>query len=186
MTHAPRNDSTEQRRRLLKGALGASTVVTLGYGAPAAAASHGCIAEVRVAGGGYPAISKQFVLGENPPPIAEKGNWAWEEVRVHTYQVATPTKKGSKQVDGFVVNNRVYSTTFPHDELLNATEVPLRPGRQQVAQKKGWVLVYFDDNGVRQGTYPEYRPGNAAAAPATASCLASVNPGAVAGFRFGG
>lgn len=43
MTDVGQDTSDETRRRLLKGALAASTVVTLGYGGAAAAASLGCI-----------------------------------------------------------------------------------------------------------------------------------------------
>lgn len=106
MTNAPQDKSIEQRRRVLKGALGASTVVTLGYGAPVAAASLNCIAKVD---GGYPAGSNQFFLGDQPPDLTP-GNWAWRQVPVNMYAppvVAAPpatggaARQGQRQKEGF-------------------------------------------------------------------------------------
>ena len=82
MTQTEQVNADERRRRLLKGALGASSVMTLGYGGPLAAASLGCIAKVD---GGYPAGTAQFFIGEAPPATPAAGNWAWRMVQVNRY-----------------------------------------------------------------------------------------------------
>ncbi|WP_133091744.1 hypothetical protein [Thauera propionica] len=202
MTNAPQDKSIEQRRRVLKGALGASTVVTLGYGAPVAAASLNCIAKVD---GGYPAGSNQFFLGDQPPDLTP-GNWAWRQVPVNMYAppvVAAPPATGgqpgkgkgrkkdsdeqsapeaaSDAVEGFEVSNLVYSTTPPHDPLVGV-EAQTAAGYPKV----GWVLVYFDENGEEIGTYPAYTMDGDGFAPASESCLNSINPGAAGNYTYGG
>ncbi len=172
MTHAPQDNSTEQRRRLLKGALGASTVVTLGYGAPVAASSLNCVAKV-IRDGGHPANTNQFFLGDLPP-ASTPGNWAWKEVTVNMY---------SGGIEGFVADGVVYSTdsTLDHRQLTGVTVVPT-PNYP----KKGWVLVYFDKEGGEAGTYPAKNAGAGDYAPASASCLNSINPGVMGDYKFGG
>ena len=169
MTHAPQDRSLEQRRRVLKGALGASTVVTLGYGAPVAAASLNCIAKVD---GGYPAGSNQFFLGDQPPDLTP-GNWAWRQVPVNIY--------APQAVEGFAVGEAVYSTTPPH-EPLTTPQIQATEGYPKV----GWVLVYFDESGNELGTYPAYTMDGEGFAPASESCLNSINPNSARNYTYGG
>jgi len=200
MTNAPKDQSVEQRRRVLKGALGASTVVTLGYGAPVAAASLNCIAKVD---GGYPAATNQFFLGDQPPDLTP-GNWAWRQVPVNMYAplvVSAPLTTGgrpgkgkkkdsgdqpapeaaSDAVEGFEVGGLVYSTTPPHDPLVDV-QIQATAGYPKV----GWVLAYFDENGDEIGTYPAYTMDGDGFAPASESCLNSINPGAAGNYTYGG
>ena len=86
MNNKPDNSQISQRRRLLKGALAASSVATLSYGGAAAAASLGCIEKIATNGGGYPGAAYQFVEGDAPPAAVSGQGWAWEEVMVHEFQ----------------------------------------------------------------------------------------------------
>lgn len=177
MTHAPRNDSTEQRRRLLKGALGASTVVTLGYGAPAAASSLvSCVAKIRDGAADSPRYPMtQFTTIE--PSESASDDWAWEAVEVRTYQ-SQPT------VSYLVINPGPNEELYTTDsEPIPVTPAPTGP----YSTSSGWVMVYFDENGERMGTYPTYKPLDEQFAPATASCLTSLNAGVRReGFTYGG
>lgn len=187
MTHAPRNDSTEQRRRLLKGALGASTVVTLGYGAPAAAASLGCVANVRE-NGGYP-IGDYRLRMRQP---ASGSSWAWnvENLPVFEYR-GRPTMFASEGTfNGFEFGGKVYPVVQQDpDKPEPAASVDPSYRQDTGTTQQVWALAYFDDDGVEyQGTYPtgeeEAREG---ATPAQQSCLASLTPGgAPTKFTYGG
>lgn len=177
MSNAPQDNSVEQRRRLLKGALGASTVVTLGYGGTAAAASMSCIAKVReLPSGGPPAGTLQFTM--TAPTASPTGsNWGWVKVKVESYQVGT-----DPAFEAFKVNENVYKTTAPDIAVLGA----LPASNQDGYPKDAWVLAYFTDAGELVGTYPTYQLAVQGATPAAGSCLASVNPGVVTNFTFGG
>lgn len=176
MSNAPQDNSVEQRRRLLKGALGASTVVTLGYGGTAAAASMSCIAKVReLPSGGPPAGTLQFTM--TAPTASPTGsNWGWVKVKVEKYKTNGPA------FEAFKVNENVYKTTAPDVPVLGATLA----NNQNGYPKDAWVLAYFTDAGELVGTYPTYQLAVQGATPAAGSCLASVNPGVVTNFTFGG
>lgn len=177
MTDVRQDTSDEKRRRLLKGALGASTVLTLGYGGTAAAASMSCVAKVReLASGGPPANTLQFTLIE-PGPTTEGSNWGWLRVDVWSYRLTT-----GSAFDAFEVGDNVYKTSAPSDPVVGATLA----NNQNGYPKDAWVLAYFTDNGDLVGTYPDYQLAAPGATPATGSCLASVNPGDVGNFTFGG
>ena len=176
MSKAPQDNSVEQRRRLLKGALGASTVVTLGYGGTAAAASMSCVEKVRDMTSGPPAGTSQFTMIE-PARSTNGSNWGWVKVQVWSYALKT-----GPAFDAFTVGNNVYKTTAPGTAVLNATPEK----NQKDYPKDAWVLAYFTDDGALVGTYPTYQFAEAGATPAAGSCLASVNPGAVGNFTFGG
>lgn len=176
MSNAPQDNSVEQRRRLLKGALGASTVVTLGYGGTAAAASMSCIAKVRELTSGGPPYATQFTM--TPPTASPTGsNWGWVKVKVESYQVGT-----DPAFEAFKVNENVYKTTAPDIAVFGA----LPASNQDGYPKDAWVLAYFTDAGELVGTYPTYQLAVQGATPAAGSCLASVNPGVVTNFTFGG
>lgn len=174
MTQTEQVNADERRRRLLKGALGASSVMTLGYGGPVAAASLSCIAKVD---GGYPAGTAQFFIGEAPPATPTGGNWAWKMVEVNRYQ-----SNGLGVLDGFAVGNNVYRADNP--------EVLISPANLKESgngyPKTAWVLAYFDYAGNEIGTYPTYTAQGDGFAPALSSCLSSVNPGITGDYMFGG
>lgn len=176
MSNAPQDNSVEQRRRLLKGALGASTVVTLGYGGTAAAASMSCIAKVRELTSGGPPYATQFTM--TAPTASPTGsNWGWVKVKVESYQVGT-----DPAFEAFKVNQNVYKTTAPDVPVIGASPASDQDGYP----KDAWVLAYFTDAGELVGTYPTYQLAVQGATPAAGSCLASVNPGVVTNFTFGG
>lgn len=175
MSTTPQDNSVEQRRRLLKGALGASTVFTLGYGGSAAAASVSCVAKVRDLENGGPPAAGQFTMIE-PKPSTTGSNWGWVKVQVASYRLSN-----GSAFEAFMVNNRVYRAAAPNAEAFGAT----LSNNQNGYPKNGWVLAYFSDDGKLVGTYPTYAVAESDATPATGSCLTSVNPGAV-GITFGG
>ena len=176
MGRTPQDNSTEQRRRLLKGALGASTVVTLGYGGNVAAASISCVAKVRdLVSGGPPNAALQFTM--NKPTTQSGANWGWVRVDVKKYTSGT-----GPAFDAFKVNNQVYKTSAPDVVVMGAS----LDADQAGYPKDGWVLAYFDDDGNLVGTYPTEKLAKYGATPAAASCLTSVNPGAVSNLTFGG
>ena len=163
------NDATEKRRQLLKGALGASTVLSLGYSGSVAAASITCIAKRSSS----PDV--QFAIGASPPaePALE-----WKSVTVFEY-----SKKERKtppfqyycpiEVDGetnyYKVTSGDLSETATDTSDINA----LYPtGNSSPA----WVLRYFDPaTGEEIGTYPAYLSPSPEGAPASLTCLESVS-----------
>lgn len=190
MQDAPPMNSVEQRRKLLKGALAASGVATMGYSG-AALASFDCVAKTRTAGG-YPLT--QFKAST---PTTQN-SWAWSKVTIERYRSANPlnginglacTNNGtSNRFDAFVVNNTLYriSTTTP-PTVSPATGTYCRDTDQTGYPKTGWVLAYFDDGGNLTGTYPTFSSAAPGQTPAVQSCLASVNPGlTTTNLTFGG
>jgi len=174
------SNSVEQRRKLLKGALAASGVVTMGYSG-AALASFECVPKVRL-DGGYPTGDFQFTK-INPSGAASSNGFAWLAVTVQMYQVGT-----NPAFEGFEVNGLIYPTTPPRTAVSNAVLAPDQTGYPL----PGWVLAYFKDDGdtagatVTSSTYPTYTTADEGHTPATESCLASLNPGILGNFTFGG
>lgn len=162
-------DATEQRRKLLKGALGASTVVTLGYGSSAAAASITCIAKTTTS----PDV--QFYVGSAPP---EDSNQEWKQVQVVEYSVKKNLKGPFRYFCPLVVNNvstyyevtnGVLATTATSGTVISG----LFPTNNVTV---AWVIAYFDPiTGEEVGTYPVYAAPSQEGAPASLACLNSVN-----------
>ena len=176
MGRTPQDNATQQRRRLLKGALGASTVVTLGYGGNVAAASISCVAKVRdLVTGGPPGGTNQFTMVK--PTDQGGANWGWVKVDVRKYKLAS-----GGAFEAFEVNGQLFKTAEPDVPVTGASLT----SKQKGYPKDGWVLAYFDDDGNLAGTYPTEQLGKYGATPAAASCLTSVNPGAVSNLTFGG
>lgn len=163
-------DATEKRRQLLKGALGASTVVSLGYSGSAAAASITCIAKRTTS----PEV--QFSISQFPPaePALE-----WRSVTVsefsETENLAPPHQyycpiefEGTTKY--YKVTSGVLSTIATDQSVVNA----LYPTGNS---SQAWVLRYFDPvSGDEIGTYPILTsPAQAGGAPASITCLNSVN-----------
>lgn len=186
--------SIEQRRKLLKGALAASGVVTMGYSG-SALASFQCVAQVRTSGvATLPAT--QFTMTE--PTTASGNSWAWVKVTIERYRQAAPlngvnglqcTNSGSSnRFDAFTLNNtfyRIQPGTPP--TLITPPATYCKDTDQTGYPKAGWVLAYFDDSGNLTGTYPTYTTAGIGQTPAAQSCLASVNPGLnLSNFTFGG
>lgn len=190
MHDAGPSSSVEQRRKLLKGALGASSVITMGYSG-AALASFQCVADTK----GFP--TSQFRL--MPPDSTTSTSWAWVEVSIERYRAATPvnnvnglscsTPGNSNRFDAFKVNNIFYKidgTTTP-PTLVGMPTIYCKDTDQSGYPKKGWVLAYFDNGGNPTGSYPTIQSAGTGQAPAQHSCLASINPNLnLGGFTFGG
>jgi hypothetical protein len=156
-------NSVERRRKVLKGALAASSVLTMGYSG-AALASITCV-EKGFAGKSFPAGTAQFVRGGNSPP-STVAHWTWLQVEVSSYQVG----RGAS-FEGFKVNGNVYAVKVPNARVVNA--VPA--GNQRGYPTPGWVLVYFDKDGNTVGSYPSpVSEANDQNMPATGSCVTSL------------
>lgn len=175
MNHTQGQNAADRRRRLLKGALGASSVLTLGYGGAAAAASLGCVAKIREVDGGYPLT--QFTY---EPTAGANANWQWVAVNVQRYNQYRVNQGGGGgsgpkigEFDGFVSGGNVRDTAHPETVALNASLANPQP---EGYPKQGWVLAYYDDQGGLTGTYPAHTAASDGATPATASCLASIDP----------
>lgn len=177
MKQARSANSTEQRRKLLKGMLSASSVVGLGYSGTAAA-----LASVTQCINNQSFIEPtQFVIADQPPP----GSPAWKEVTVHLYTgtgFATPT-------EGFNLpnNNLVYAAASPWPVIGSPTQIEDGAGYP----KKAWVVVYFDSSTHNEiGAFPQYQGptpvGDAVRAQASLNCLTSLNAGIVGNYTFGG
>ena len=170
-------DATEKRRQLLKGALGASTVVSLGYSGTAAAASITCIAKTKTS----PAV--QFSISAVPPaePALE-----WKSVKVVEYSEKKNLKGDFQyfcpiEFDGVIsyysVTSSGLSTSATDLSVVNA----LYPTGKS---SQAWVLRYFDPvTGEEIGTYPTYSSPSTEGAPASIKCLESVT---AANLRSGG
>ncbi|MBL8439216.1 MAG: hypothetical protein JNM61_13530 [Zoogloeaceae bacterium] len=174
--------SVESRRKLLKGALGASGVITMGYSG-GALASFNCVANVRnLTTGGPPGSTNQFKFPT--APSTSTGKWAWVEVPVKQYRQSTAGMNGvctnsgnSGKVDGFKLrtgDTKVYLVSNPGTAVTNYCEAQ---SQDTGYPKKGWVLAYFDDQGNQTGVYPERTLAVEGFTPATGSCLTSLNAG---------
>lgn len=177
MTQTRQDASQEQRRLLLKGALGASTVMTLGYGGAVAAASLTCIAKVD---GGYPLEGFQF-RRTAPSNLSTGNNWAWKRVDIWACN-------GAGSFDGFTLDGVNFYTA---PEVAGTAPEFKVGGKKKTSQpngypKDGWVLVYFYDNGDEKGSYPAVSAQSTGYAPAVESCLNSINAGILINYTFGG
>lgn len=174
MHNSRQTTSVEQRRKLLKGALAASSVVGMGYSG-AALASLTCVAKVPT--GGYPDPLKQFST-TLPQNTNTDPNWAWSPVQIWLYQVTG----GTDTFDGFAINNALYRVPAPGSAPTPASG-SLVQSMPAGYPKTGYVLAYFDDNGVFKGSYPGYSTAGPGNRPATSTCLTSLGLGG--GFTFG-
>lgn len=190
MDNAHQENSVERRRRLLKGALAASGVMTMGYSG-AALASFECVAKVRT-DFGFPGADLQFRT--TPPDPAATQDWAWVKVLVHKYKLDTAgaggvcTNSGSNnEFDAFKLvetDTTVYRTSAPSVAVTGACRLVNQPTGFPFP---GWVLAYFGDDGQLTQTFPNATTATPGQTPATGSCLASVNPGLnTTNITFGG
>jgi hypothetical protein len=185
-------DRTAQRRKLLKGALGASTVATLGYSRTAAAASvTACIAN-------FPDTSlptQQFVnSGEGSPP----NGLAWRGVSVQYYseKLNSNEQNGGKRFYAVQIGDKLYPVadglagpgTGVLASLVPVTGFPLPPSDQPFGfPRQAWTLVYFSDATQDEiGLYPNVTAPGVGVAPASLACLSSLNADLSGDYTFGG
>ncbi|MDX9885149.1 hypothetical protein [Thauera sp.] len=184
-------DRTAQRRKLLKGALGASAVATLGYSRTAAAASiTACIAN-------FPELSlpaEQFVnSGSELPP--EGNGLAWKGVFVQYYseKLNSNGQNGGKKFYAVQIGDQLYPVA---DGLAGpgtgglASLVPVTgfPSDQPSGfPRQAWTLVYFSDATRDEiGLYPNVAAPAGGVAPASLACLSSLNADLSGDYTFGG
>src|SRR5574338_79891 len=160
------SSSVEQRRKLLKGALAASGVVTMGYSG-AALASFDCV-------GKNAYTSSTFLKTALPDPNA--ASWAWKALQVFTIEVGgSPTS-----AEGVQVGSAIYQVDYMNSQLIAPPSGAARGA--EISDKFVYALVYFDTDGTETGVYAISPPSGA---PAAQSCLASINPG-LTGYTYGG
>lgn len=180
-------DRTAQRRKLLKGALGASTVATLGYSRTAAAASvTACIAN-------FPDLSlpaEQFVNSGSlfPPP----GNGlAWKGVLVQRY---SQNLNSGSEFYAVQIGDQLYpvadglagSGTGGLAALVPVTGFPVT-NQPSGFPRQAWTLVYFSDATRDEiGLYPNVAAPGVGVAPASLACLSSLNADLSGDYTFGG
>ncbi len=187
MDKAHKENSVEQRRKLLKGALAASGVVTMGYSG-AALASFECVEKVRMAGGA-PANGYQFTMTE---PTATGGvphqDWAWLKVVVQRYEDGVGPFIGFEVTIGGT--GRIFKIEDPYDPNVPPVEVSgasVSLDQSGGYPKDGWVIAYFNNGGDLVGVYPLNTMAVPGSTPAVQSCLASINPNLdITGLSFGG
>lgn len=175
-------NSTEQRRKLLKGALGASTVLGMGYSS-AALASFQCITSTTpYSGAGF------------KKAINANSNWAWLKLQVfstNTTDTSTTSWKAVKIPNGTdptVANGDVGTSVYFYNNLaisplLYAAGDPTLPvGIAAQTPNAGifvYVIVYFTVDGSIAGFYPTHLQTPGFDYPAQGSCLTSLNPNMV-------
>lgn len=180
MRDAQQSNSVEQRRKLLKGALAASGVVSMGYSG-SALASINCVEKVRT-DVGFPGTDLQF-REFAPDPLLGEQDWAWVKVEIRRFTVifnGTLTEFAGFQpaIDPAVVDALAPVYTVPTAEwpMLLATDPSLSLIGSYDPPRYGWVLAYFDDTGAITGVFPTTNTFEEGFTPATDLCLASINP----------
>ncbi len=181
MSNTPPEDSVEQRRKVLKGALAASGVATMGYSG-SALASFQCVTSTEQMAGLY-GFKKTLTSGSN---------WAWLRLQVFDTTFGT-TDLGSwravKIPNGSNPTDINTTTYFYQDNVGNSP--PLLPDGVSsppdgiAAQGSGidgeyaHAIIYFKTDGAIAGFFPTYVPPLGTAYPAQGSCLTSLNPNMV-------
>lgn len=168
MEQAQSTNSTEQRRRLLKGALGASTVMGMGYSS-AALASFQCITTTTpYAGVGF------------KTSINTTSNWAWLKLQVYDTN-KTNIRAVKIPVDANPAS--INTATYQYDNsLTNPLLTPIQNGtnlRPPISNTFAYVIIYFKIDGSIAGFFPTYTPITGSDYPAQGSCLTSLNPNLV-------
>lgn len=186
MSNTPPEDSVEQRRRVLKGALAASGVATMGYSG-SAFASFTCIEKTTT--------SAPFNGGQLVQSIpSEYATWQWVAVEVYPLN-----GNGSGR---FNYLNYLYSVSLlKSGNSWLATGDPIQLGAAGVLSGNKitmYLLVLYAPTGsgyqpVAPSPYvpgAATTPGSGVAAqmpqPASGSCLASLNPGTAGVTGLGG
>lgn len=174
MSNTPPDNAVEQRRKVLKGALAASGVVTMGYSGPALA-SFQCVTSTSAVG-----------LDGFKRTISSSSNWAWLEVQVYFTTTATAPNvwKAVKVPNGSDPLETTDVTTYFFDNGLDAPTLDL-PGVGGIPADItagspdtgtfAFVIIYFKTDGSIAGFYPKYVPSGSGY-PAQGSCLTSLNP----------
>lgn len=170
MQDAQQANSVEQRRKLLKGALAASGVVTMGYSG-SALASFACVTTTTI----------PTTLTPLKSSLDASASWAWKGGPLFALMDgAVDTGKKGVKIDG-VIYEVTFDTSVPPKPVTLTTTI-LTEGALIVPSEAVYALAYFDETGSPKGIYTDAPP---VGFPAAASCLTSVNAG-LTGYIFGG
>lgn len=192
MSNTPPDNAVEQRRKVLKGALAASGVATMGYSGQAHA-SLDCVQKntITVPSGGAQLVRTQPTTGGK--------NWAWVPVTIRKYKDAS-----NNQFDGFEYPaGTVYQVTIPSgSNWIHASSDPVKrsdPVSPTVPENgngngndiSAWLLVLFDQvgNGYVAAAPTTYAAGTTAPPlplPAAQSCITSLKAAVPTGTIYGG
>ena len=182
MSNNPPDNTVEQRRKVLKGALAASGVVTMGYSG-SALASFECVTSTDATG----------VFGFKKT-IGASANWAWLRLLVFDTNKsnndqgnwkAAKIPTGSDPTDADTDTDT--STYFFQDSaaignsppLYAAGDTALPEGIQAQGTGTGvyaFVIIYFNTGGSILGFFPTHVQVSGRDYPAQGSCLTSLNP----------
>lgn len=178
MQESLQTNSVEERRKLLKGALAGSVVMTLGYGGAAAAASLTCMAKTIDSAMTMPQL---FHIG-SVPPVASAGHWAYKFTPIFLWQ--NPMNGSEEPFEACQVGNFLYKVIRnPAPPALDPTQLNPFNYRIFMFVEPAYVLAFFDANGVDQGAYPTYTQ-LVPYGPAAKSCYASFPLGTSPGPYF--
>ncbi len=177
MSNTTPDNAVEQRRKVLKGALAASGVVTMGYSG-SALASFQCVTSTSAVGEfGFKKV------------IDNSSNWAWLRLQVFDTNKGN-TNQGSwravKVPNGSLPTSTDTTTYFYQDTAGNSPPL-LLPGDATVPNgieiqgtgingQYAHVIIYFDVEGSILGFFPKRTQQAGRDYPAQGSCLTSLNP----------
>ncbi|MBS0544805.1 MAG: hypothetical protein JSR40_13840 [Proteobacteria bacterium] len=187
MEQAQSTNSTEQRRKLLKGALAASGVVSMGYSG-AALASFQCISSTTVT---TPAIKARFTAPTSASDLR------YLKVPLYAYTADTSKACNNGQIlKSYTYNSKQYSVLGGVQIVTNDTIYlalddsqssgagaalllanPITKGGicgNALSGQFIYLLAYFTQDGSYAGVYTNSAP--VLSQPATGSCLSSLNP----------
>ncbi len=183
MSNTPPENSVEQRRRVLKGALAASGVATMGYSG-SALASFQCVTSTEQTAGLY-GFKKTLSSGSN---------WAWLRLQVFSTNKANDNQGSWRAVKVPMYSDPYDSATkifFFQDTTTAGNSPPLLPegatglpngiaiSGAGIANQYAYVLIYFKTDGAIAGFFPTYAQPSSTGYPAQGSCLTSLNPNMV-------
>jgi len=180
-------NSTEQRRKLLKGALAASGVVSMGYSG-SALASFQCVSST--------SVSPPPLQARSTPP-SDSGGLRWLKVPLYAYtRDTTKTCNNGQIVSSYEYGGNIYpvlggmqiESSSPIYMVLDTSNGsgngsvililnPIPSGGlcgSAISNKFVYLLAYFEQDGSYVGVYTDAAPVMSQAA--TGSCLTSVNP----------
>lgn len=183
MSNTPPEDSIEQRRKVLKGALAASGVATMGYSG-SALASFQCVTSTSATG--VPGFKKS---------ISTTSNWAWLKLQVFITNKSNGTAiwkavKIPNGSDPSLASTDSETTVYYFDDLAatpmlySLAQLPNGTGSGISltgidAGKYVYVIIYFKTDGAIAGFFPTYAQSSGTGYPAQGSCLTSLNPNMV-------
>lgn len=175
--------TTQQRRKLLKSALAASTVAGVGYSGSALASVAHCISNQNLNLNDVVLnnVNDQFRIGSTPPTGSP---WAWKQVFVNKYKNGST---GSPE-EGFSLSTPAGSGVYRVSDFTKFTTPILQSTGGY--PKTAWVVVYFDAvTKAEKGAFPQFKDPNrptAGIAQASLGCVNSLSPGLGNNYTYGG